>query len=779
MNLDDTSRINLIENICGNSELKMRYAQHKTKMGELEISMKLLNEHKKEFFSEKKQEKLRIENSKKIKKTTNEFEKTFEQFSLMILYHNEKKINETIPEELNALIGNLDEKINEYKINYSKYNESLKTKIEIEKDVSNSETDLTKLLFDLIACKKNLINYNDELESIDNQKKFADIVNQEYFVRKAQFDLRFTQLQKLECAYTKFSNSITEYSELRNEFIESNYDFILYISAKRKIDQLQSCKNKAMENKLLVDCLCNENAMFKEQVKVLENNEKELAKSLNTLNVRLNKLNSELSIMEKIVKEGKKAITDKLMDNSSNLNDIKRIEQRLRDKFSSSIIGILSDLFDVKESNGITVTKSQILSCLGKYSNAIVVENQAILKEISMFLRMQQNDQISIILMPEKYYKPTSPINLMNKSVPNVKLASIESFLDPASDEIMTILMHILKPTVVCDSKKFDAVYKVFNYFGKSVKVTSFVVSVTCAPKKFISTHSTIINVENIVDTAINVTESRIKAVDLKCNLQVENHAFLLSLGRLINLKIMIKFMKEGMARNTKFIDALNKKTDKLEELANLLNNDSYDKVVESFEELRAKFQPLINEHYRDFCQKHQIQNFEEYESLVPKLIHFSSIQKALQDSNNIINDQIKHLSELRTDKDFYDNRKAELEIIIEKAKLEQENASEQLEKAKVNCEQTYAKWINKMTEIVAEKGKYAEMNENLKTMLLNICSGMNEKRMLLSENYKLLYQIFSNFENLSTVNGSLMSQLIFNDETNESFDLIQHHLEQ
>jgi chromosome segregation ATPase len=779
MNLNDTSRINLIESICGNSELKMRYNQHKTKMGELEISMKMLNEHKKEFFSEKKQEKLRIENSKKIKKATNEFEKTFEQFALMRLYHNEKKINESIPEEINALIGNLNDIISDYKINYLKFKESLKKKVVIEMDVHKSDMNLNKLLYDLIAHKKNLITYNDELESIDNQKKFAELVDHECAKYKAQVDESSDKLQHLDNAHVNYIESINEYTELRNKFFKSNYDYMLYVSTKRQIDQLQMSKDKAEKNKLIVKCLLDENTMFKDQLKVLETKEKELVKSLNILNARISKLKPESLMIEKIIKEGKKTITDKLMDNSFNLNDIKRIEQKLRDKFSDSIIGILSDLFDVKESNGMTVTKSQILSSLGKYSNAIVIESSSILKEVGKFLRMQQNEQISIILMPQKYYKPVNPINLRNKLLPNIKMVPIESFLDPVSDEIKTILMHILEPTIVCDSKTHDAVYKVFNHLGTNVKVTSFIASVSYTPKKLINVHSTVIDDVNVVDIARNVNENRIKAIDLNCSLQVENHKFVLSVGRLSNIKLMIKFMKEAIARNTNCINALNKKTEKLEELIKILDNDNHAKVLKTFEELRAKFQPLLNEHYRQFCYNYKLPNIEEYEALAPKLIHYASSRKALQDNINILTAQIETLSKMQSDKDFYVNEKAQLEMIIENTKLEVEAARIKLEEAKINCEEKYTKWMEKIVKIVTEKKLSTEFNDNLKTMLLKICSGMNEKRMLLSENYKLLNHVFANFEKISLQDGTLLSQLTFNNDTNESFDLILHHLEQ
>ncbi|KAL7019314.1 hypothetical protein ACKWTF_011078 [Chironomus riparius] len=779
MNLNDTSRINLIESICGNSELKMRYNQHKTKMGELEISMKMLNEHKKEFFSEKKQEKLRIENSKKIKKATTEFEKAFEQFSLMRLYHNEKRMNESIPEEMNALIVNLNDVIAEYKINYLKFKESLRKKVDIEKDVCESDINLNKLFYNLIAYKKNLLTYNDELESIDLQKNFADLIDHECAKYKTQVEESSEKLQYLDNAHVNYIDSINEYSELRNKFFESNYDYMLYISTKRQIDQLQMSKDKAEKNKMIVKCLLNENTMFKEQLKVLETNEKELVKELNISNGLISKLKPELLETEKFIEKAKKTITDKLIHNSYDLIDIKRIEQRLRDKFSDSIIGILSELFDVKEFNGMTVTKTQIQSCLGKFSNAIVVESPTILKEVSKYLRMQQNEQISIILMPQKYYKPVNPINLRNKALPNIKMTPIESFFDQTSDEIKTILMHILEPTIVCDSKTHDAVHKVFNHLGKSVKVASFVASVSYIPAKLINAHSTLINDVNVVDLARNVNEYRIKAIDLKSDLQVENHKFLLSVGRLSSIKLMIKFMKEVMARNTNCINVLNKKTEKLEELIKMLDDDNHAKVVKRFVELRAKFKPLMDNHYRQFRNKHKIPNIEEYEALAPKLFHFASSRKALQYEITILNNQIETLSKMQSDKDFYVNEKAQLVMTVENTKLEIERARIQLDEAKTLCQGKYTKWMEKIIKIVTEKEKSTKINDNLKAMLLKICSDMNEKRMLLSENYKLLNHVFANFERISIQDGTLLSQLIFNNDTNESFDLITYHLQQ
>jgi hypothetical protein len=167
-----------------------------------------------------------------------------------------------------------------------------------------------------------------------------------------------------------------------------------------------------------------------------------------------------------------------------------------------------------------------------------------------------------------------------------------------------------------------------------------------------------------------------------------------------------------------------------------------------------------------------------EYERLVPELIHYASSRKALQDNINIFNEQLNNLSKLMSDKDFYVHEKAELEIVVQNIKLEVDRATEQLEEAKTRCEVNYTKWTEQIIEIIAEKEKSAKIKDNLKTMLLKIVSGMNEKRMLLSENYKLLNHIFSNFENISLEDGTLMTQLTFND-TNESFDLVQHHLNQ
>ena len=205
-------------------------------------------------------------------------------------------------------------------------------------------------------------------------------------------------------------------------------------------------------------------------------------------------------------------------------------------------------------------------------------------------------------------------------------------------------------------------------------------------------------------------------------------------------------------------------------------NNYQFEDIIESLKVVRG-FGGWTSINY--FVFPGMTDSIEEYEALAPKLIHFESSRKALQYNINILNDQIETFTKMQSDKDFYVNEKAQLEIIVENTKLEVEAATIKLEEAKINCEERYTKWIEQIVEIVTEKENSTEINDNLKTMLLKICSGMNEKRMLLSENYKLLNHTFANFERISLQEGTLLSQLIFNNDTNESFDLIVHHLQQ
>lgn len=781
MNLDDNTRSILIEGLCDNLELKARYNQNKTKMEELEIEMKFLNDHKREFTKEKNLEMVKVQNSKKVRKAFVEYEKKFEELTLLKLFYNEKLISYEIPQKQKKSI----EEINFLKVEHQNLHEqnrdSFNKIIQVEKDFHNSEFSFATIDHDLSECLKTVLIYQKYFESLSQHQVFSEKLQFEHTKIESKLNnetIKFTNVKKI-C--DQFENYILKHKDIEIQFSEKHYNNILLNIIIKRIAQTETIKDcvEMYENHLKI--ITEQRIYLEEQIQTSNEIEKSLDRKLSLYELNLEKFKEDLNQTEKDLNSTHQMIIEKLHNENSSMRNIKILEQKLREKYHGKVIGMLSDLFDVNNSNGIAVNKSQIIELLGKYSHAIVVENFDTFNEIKDNVKMLQYDTVDVILLPQNYFpKFISKSNVTNRSIQNVKFAPVENFIKPISDEIKTILMYILKPRIICDCESINDMANVFKTLGQKTIVTSFNARKTYYSRNNIKEHPTTDGNENVLELTKRFIEYKTKLTTLKSTFDMEKTRHSLCFNRFKLHKIVSTCISDVLKQNSTKINIIKSKILKLNEIVSNEKGEFLLKLKRFAEDLYKEIQPLIDEHFQELYSETGIQSIQMYQNFLDKINSFDIIQKFHADLTKAQNDVKTYLESLSTLRNWNSLKEEEESKVLEMLNLQQniQLKNQEQHNMRVNSQM---RWSNEMIQFLETNKNYLHSKDKLKIQVLNHYIQINEPKMLTNQNYKLLSNAFKDFFNIRLRKGSLMSlyEVPILTSIDEEFDLIESQLSQ
>lgn len=442
----EESRGAFIEKFYTTPEFVFKYQNFKNRIEKMKKEIKDLHDFQKELKSEKEIEKAKVGSLKKFRDTVKEYNKSNEEFLLFDLYHNNKEINDG-PRKITKLKKSLEKlKKNLSNTSGNNYEEFLA----LEEDSLRSNLNLRTKLKEKLKVEQELEGIRQEIELLELQMN-ENFVNESIKPFQEEIDRNKKNLLDLDALKVKLEPIHEEFLALKKIFSRDNLKVLVPYSTLNKLifSKVESVEQNEKHFQSQLSTLVTNQSLYNDKIKTTED---ERVKIINDMEVLVNekislckKIQSKsmaISKLEQITTLKPKTKTDKQM-----------ILDKLRIKFSYSIVGRLCDLFDVKPVNGIEVKHHHILDRLGKYSEAIVVDSQEIAEKCVQFLKLQGHLQINTIIMPLTECNEVSTAELMKKfkQREDCKAEPIENFIEAKHPEIMKVMMNILKPTIVTD----------------------------------------------------------------------------------------------------------------------------------------------------------------------------------------------------------------------------------------------------------------------------------------------------------------------------------------
>lgn len=778
----EESRGAFIEKFYTTPEFVFKYQQFKSKMERIQQEIKTLHDFQKELKQNKEAEKLKVGSLRKFRDAVKDFNKSNEEFLLFELYHNNKAI-ESGPQNMAELQRELEETKERHSEVLGEQGNYIEDFVSHEAKSLESNLNLRVKLKEKLNTQQNLENIRQEVEFLELQidSNFSQL-NLSTFQK--EIDKHTQKLIELDASRAKLEPIHEEFTALKRVFMRDNLKILVPFSTMKKLifNDFASVQETLKLFEIQLATLVTDRISYEEKKKSIEAERGEITKEIEKLvekkmdlSTKAYKKTMAISKLEPITNLKRKVKSNK-----------QSILDKLRNKFSYSIVGYLSDLFDVIPVNDIEVKHNHILERLGKYSGAIVVDSQEIADKCVDFLKLQGHQQVSTLFIPLSNIKEMSTADLMAKyKLPeNMKMEPIENFIQAKHPEIQKLIMNILKPTIVTD--KMPNLEYIFNEANQNIRVTTFEGFITLNPDGSTQTHSRYnLNADFPDETLMMMKENlqtfRLELIELNAEMDI------------LNLKLagyghkrefydrFIKMINALLKANSESIQMTKKKVDQAKEtLKKLENVKGLAEIKKKFNEFKEILQPLEAEHYKDFLEKSGYTTIEEYEKESGKVFP----------SSNYENNRKLYTSKVET------NEKIKAKLIASHA------TPKQLEAAKKRLDtlqQTFETIDNELTEIreqnnkinddlkasykttLEKRAKINELEKKAESLQLQICDEMINIQIALTESFRLLYLALVNCDQIPlNEDGSLLDLLNMpgQDDLEDNFNLIRYAIE-
>lgn len=473
-------RTAMFEEISRSGELKEEYNKAKAEMLKAEEDTQFNYHKKKGIAAEKKEAKMEKDEAERYQKLKDQLEEKHLELNLLRLFYNERDIDE-ITEEINRKNHQL-EKENRKK---DKIEDEIKDKkkeqgklarelTKVESKIKESEVELNKKRPLYIKAKEKTAHMIKKLEgakkSLKQAKKTHD--NHEQEINELE-----RELEDVESKRREFEERIEEESQSQGRDLEleesqvQEYQRLKEEAGKRSARLLQEMDSILREQKSDQDRQDNEvrkknevQAKIKQKEHEMEENKKrveklndyirtsnqavaeqkvaeeELAEEVDTANIRIDEINSEMgSIMEQLG-EAKvdKHESARAMKKAELLENLKRL--------FPGVHGRLMDLCEPSHKKyQIAITK-----VLGKYMDGIVCDTQKTAKECIQYMKEQRIEPETFLPLDYLDIKPVNEKLREIRDPKNVKLVVDVIRYDPPS--IKKALIFACGNALVCES---------------------------------------------------------------------------------------------------------------------------------------------------------------------------------------------------------------------------------------------------------------------------------------------------------------------------------------
>jgi chromosome segregation ATPase len=612
--LTEKKRTEFIEYLCGSQKLIESYHQLVTQEGSAKLKFDFIKKEEEDLKAEKRKISKDIESVEKRMEMAKDFNEQVQQFSLFRLYHNgrfEESVELMIDEERKVL----DETKGKREENF----EGLKTKWDRKSELEENFRSLDKKLQGMIEERNKLLwNKHKKDAAIENLKKsdeVHEILKAEVKKIQGKIDDANAEIQKLQDAYNNLLPHKSAYDQLAQTF---------------KVEKLHIESQK-------LHCGKSEEKVITDEIKRYEESLEEIREELNTTVKEMNTVKAsrdekfqeiraieERSKVFENIKENLTKIESKIhnYNKSSSFTSSPKTLVTLQQKFPSHILGRLSQLWTV---NGDESDKKFIEKRLGKFSEAIVVDNKETAQACISFLKIKQLTDIDEIFLPLSEFSSQEPNNV--KIPRNFPARKIESLVKCESKDVEKALLHCLTQSIVCETLKVAEKAITMQEF-KKINVMSE--GAECFTK------------EGFLQVSKKLRDSSFSIVDAEQQQLIDR-------GRYMRLKITVDedVLKLGILRRK--LDDLDEKLEFLQTSANAKkgNFDFYNRRLKKFqkdletfnsnEDLAENIQKLNklqdkeSEFYAEFCESVGVSSIADFLEVLDIISKIASVRKRSQ----------------------------------------------------------------------------------------------------------------------------------------------------
>lgn len=455
-NLNDDNRSTLIDMVCNNDASRRTYRSLKTQIDECQILLKHRNDLLKQYIAYKKNEKQKVEKEVKVSAAYKDLEHKQKQHTLLKIHLAGETMKKVI-EDTDSNMLRCTNMLQEYKDNLEQLqfdNERLNEKLkgsfsrEIEYEMLRTDRIFKERITNLLIQKKG------QCLAADKQKEF---------IEKAQERIEsIKQAQKLLKTHRKNGKTISDaFYRTQKKILYEHPDYVCYLSCRKIRDRLDVYRdngNKSMQAMNDRKALIKKKQLENQQMIKLKKDEFE------KLTVACLEQKEEAEATSRVLEAYERIIAaDRLMFEP----DIRQIEFFLKQRFANEIVGILSELFDVVETDELPLLRNGIVELLGEKGDSIIVYSSETMEKCIEYLSSMKTASFEVNLVPMDKYENV----VISTSKPaDVRGMEIEYCLKPKYPAIRSILMEFLQPMIIVDGEELS----VFEAVGKKVQVANF-----------------------------------------------------------------------------------------------------------------------------------------------------------------------------------------------------------------------------------------------------------------------------------------------------------------
>lgn len=783
--MNDQRRGDFIEQFCAPPELLARYQRVKDKMEDMQVEMKSLVDQKKEFKASEKKEKTKVNSLKKFKELDRNLHKQTQEYLLFQLYHNQREYFELRPQNiedlkrtLNALKGDYGNTLMAFRLateNYLMYDRLL---VESNGKILDNSKVKFQLEQECERCQQELMLL--ELQSTNN---FEDLYLHSV---KQEVEKNNQKMQEFQALKAKLEPSYAEYNQLRKALNSKNLKLMTYFNTLKKlvISDINEMEESQKFFQAQLQDLKSEEAFYANKLASLKDRQVEIEEEVTTCNEHSKELETRFNVKKNMIAKFENAMSSFLGTKKSNA---RRVLEKLQNKFSHSVVGRLCDLFDVKACKGIEVKRFQILERLGKFAEAIVVDSQEVADNCVEFLKLQQHQDIKEVVIPLTICKDTSTIEVMkNLKLPDgIVVEPIESFIIAKHPEIHKLLMHLLKPTLVCTS--LVNAQNIFAAVDMKIQVTSFECHTTYKPGGIIQIHLRNVEQSDFDDETLmlikeNLQESHLEIIELSAEMKMNDLKWVGYENKRRTFEYysrLVASLKESNLDAMKF--GLKKVSDSAKIIGRLKNVQGLDELKKKYHEIKETLRPIEASFFNDFLLKYNYKSIDDYElelsKVYPESVYKSRLNFFVARQEFYEKTRTK-LLQYAPGNELEDFEKAKDRS--DKAKELHDKSIENLETIKMENARINESMKESLKKTLEKRAEFNELERKIESKTEKLCDEYINIQIAIAENYRLLFFALADCDKVPLKKGSLMKLLdIPNDEDiGEDFDLMQWNLE-
>ncbi|KAL1497486.1 hypothetical protein ABEB36_008443 [Hypothenemus hampei] len=730
----------LFEEISGSGALKEEYDKLKLQQQRAQEEMNFALQKKKGINAERKEARLEKEEADKYARFKDDLNEKLVEHQLFKAFHNERamktrelelKSRQKELEKIEKKKEKAEDILKEKKKEVARLNREL---AKIEQDIREVEVEISKKKPMFIKSKEKVSYFQKKVEGAYKTLEQAREAHEAHMndIRKLENEL--AEVEKLKAEYEEQIAGESQ-SQGRDVHLEDaqvrEYHRLKEEAAKRSARYMQELDSVNREQKADQDRLDNVSRLRTDA----ENKHSQKCHEKEEMEKRIDKLMEHIRTSEQALSDQKKLLKDLQSDVGSSKNRVQEIQKQLDDvmeqlgdartdkhedtrrkkkqeivdRFKANYPGVYDRMINmcqpVHKRYNVAITK-----VLGKYMEAIVVDNEHTGRQCIKYLKEQMLDPETFLPLT---YLQTKPVKERLRNITDPKgVKLIYDVLQFSPPDIANAVMFATNNALVCETPedaskvayelggRYDAVALDGTYYQKSGIISGGSVDLARKAKRWDEKHVSQLKAqkEKLTDELREAMkksrkESEMNTVD----------------SQIRGLEIRLRYSKSDLETTSKQITTIQREIDDLVEEMKKYGPEieAIEKGMQSREqqidEIKLRMNTVEDDVFSDFCHEIGVKNIRQYEDRELRAQEERK-QKRLEfqmQMNRITSSLEFHKSrDTQSNVSRWERTVSDEEEKLETAKKQEAKQRDEIDKELKNLEELKAKKMSKKKEV-------------------------------------------------------------------------------